>query len=138
MARFWDAYFNAPEHKEEGATKRTNFSLTGPLGDEFSFRLYGNLDKTRADAWDINRGHQSARAGTYATTLPAGREGVINKDINGVVRWDFAPLQSLELEAGYSRRVTCMRAIPRTPTLTLTLARNMAMKPTACIARTTC
>lgn len=45
----WDAYFNAPEHKEEGATKRTNFSLTGPLGDEFSFRLYGNLDKTQAD-----------------------------------------------------------------------------------------
>ena len=43
----WDAYFNAPEHKEEGATKRTNFSLTGPLGDEFSFRLYGNLDKPR-------------------------------------------------------------------------------------------
>ncbi|MDU7129051.1 MAG: siderophore enterobactin receptor FepA [Escherichia coli] len=68
----WDAYFNAPEHKEEGATKRTNFSLTGPLGDEFSFRLYGNLDKTQADAWDINQGHQSARAGTYATTLPAG------------------------------------------------------------------
>lgn len=61
MARLWDAYFNAPEHKEEGATKRTNFSLTGPLGDEFSFRLYGNLDKTQADAWDINRGHQSAR-----------------------------------------------------------------------------
>lgn len=29
---------------------------------------------------------------------------MINKDINGVVRWDFAPLQSLELEAGYSRR----------------------------------
>lgn len=55
MARLWDAYFNAPEHKEEGATKRTNFSLTGPLGDEFSFRLYGNLDKTRADAWDINQ-----------------------------------------------------------------------------------
>lgn len=66
--------------------------------------MYGNLDKTQADAWDINQGHQSARAGTYATTLPAGREGVINKDINGVVRWDFAPLQSLELEAGYSRQ----------------------------------
>lgn len=71
----WDAYFNAPEHKEEGATKRTNFSLTGPLGDEFSFHLYGNLDKTQADAWDINQGHQSARAGTYATTLPAGAKG---------------------------------------------------------------
>ncbi|WP_333692720.1 TonB-dependent receptor plug domain-containing protein, partial [Atlantibacter hermannii] len=50
----WDTYLNAPEHKEEGATKRTNFSLTGPLGDSVSFRLYGNLDKTQADAWDIN------------------------------------------------------------------------------------
>ena len=123
--------------KREGATKRTNFSLTGPLGDEFSFRLYGNLDKTQADAWDINQGHQSARAGTYATTLPAGREGVINKDINGVVRWDFAPCNHSNWKRATAARVTCMRVIRRTPTLTLTLARNMAMKPTACIARTT-
>lgn len=36
--------------------------------------------------------------------MAAGREGVINKDINGSVRWDFAPMQSLEFEAGYSRR----------------------------------
>ena len=100
----WDTYFNAPEHKDEGSTKRTNFSLNGPMGGDFSFRLYGNLDKTQADAWDINQGHQSERTGTYSNTLPAGREGVINKDINGVVRWDFAPLQSLELEAGYSRQ----------------------------------
>lgn len=100
----WDTYFNAPEHKDEGSTKRTTFSLNGPMGGDFSFRLYGNLDKTQADAWDINQGHQSERTGTYANTLPAGREGVINKDINGVVRWDFAPLQSLELEAGYSRQ----------------------------------
>ncbi len=76
MARLPDAYFNAPEHKEEGATKRTNFSLTGPLGDEFSFRLYGgNLDKTQLTRGISTRGHQSARAGTRATTLPAGREG---------------------------------------------------------------
>ncbi|CAM6253229.1 TonB-dependent siderophore receptor [Citrobacter sedlakii] len=100
----WNTYFNAPEHKDEGATKRTNFSLNGPLGGDFSFRLYGNLDKTQADARNINQGHQSERTGTYADTLPAGREGVINKDINGVVRWDFAPMQSLELEAGYSRQ----------------------------------
>ena len=37
---------NAPEHKDEGSTKRTNFSLSGPLGGDFSFRLFGNLDKT--------------------------------------------------------------------------------------------
>ncbi|HAU6514910.1 TPA: TonB-dependent receptor plug domain-containing protein, partial [Salmonella enterica] len=53
----WNTYFNAPEHKDEGATKRTNFSLNGPLGGDFSFRLYGNLDKTQADARNINQGH---------------------------------------------------------------------------------
>ena len=100
----WDTYLDAPEHKDEGSTKRTNFNLTGPLGGDVSFRLYGNLDKTQADAWDINQGHQSERTGIYADTLPAGREGVENKDINGVLRWDFAPMQSLEFESGYSRQ----------------------------------
>ncbi len=100
----WDTYFNVPQHKSEGATKRTNFSLTGPLGGDVSFRLWGNLNKTQADAQDINQGHQSLRTGTYADTLPAGREGVVNKDINGLVRWEFAPMQSLEFEAGYSRQ----------------------------------
>ncbi len=100
----WNTYMNAPEHKDEGATKRTNFSLNGPLGGDFSFRLSGNLDKTQADAWDINQGHQSERTGIYTDTLPAGREGVENKNINGVVRWDFAPMNSLEFETGYSRQ----------------------------------
>lgn len=89
---FWDVYFNALEYKEEGVIKRINFSLIGSLGDEFSFRLYGNFDKIQVDAWDINQGYQFARVGTYVTTLLVGREGVINKDINGVVRWDFALL----------------------------------------------
>jgi ferric enterobactin receptor len=100
----WDTYLNAPEHKSEGSTKRTNFNLTGPLGGDFSFRLYGNLEKTQADAWDINKGHESLRTGSYAGTMPAGREGVKNKDVNGQLRWDFAPMNSLELEAGYSRQ----------------------------------
>ena len=100
----WDTYLNAPEHKSEGSTKRTNFNLTGPLGGDFSFRLYGNLEKTQADAWDINKGHESERTGSYAGTMPAGREGVTNKDVNGQLRWDFAPMNSLELEAGYSRQ----------------------------------
>ncbi|ANR78300.1 TonB-dependent siderophore receptor [Kosakonia sacchari] len=100
----WNTYFNAPEHKDEGSTKRTNFSLSGPLGDDVSFRLYGNLAKTQADAQDINKDHQSERTGTYANTVVAGREGSINKDITGVVRWDFAPMQALELQAGYSRQ----------------------------------
>lgn len=100
----WNTYFNAPEHKEEGSTKRTNFSLMGPLGDNFSFRLYGGLAKTQADAQFINEGHQSLRTGSYADTVPAGREGVENKDINALLRWAFAPMQALEFEAGYSRQ----------------------------------
>lgn len=100
----WNTYFNAPEHKQEGATKRTNFSLTGPMSDDVSLRLWGNMDKTQADAWDINQGHQSLRTGSWSDTLPAGREGVTNKDINGAVRWQFAPMQALEFQAGYSRQ----------------------------------
>ena len=100
----WNTYFNAPEHKSEGSTKRTNFSLTGPLGGDFSFRLWGDLDKTQADARDINASHRSERTGIYADTMPAGREGVIDKNINGQVRWDFAPMQSLAFETGYTRQ----------------------------------
>lgn len=100
----WNAYMNMPQHKEEGATRRTDFSLLGPLSDTLSFRLYGGYNKTGADDWDINAGHESLRTGNQIGTLPAGREGVRNKDINGLLRWDFAKGQSLEFEAGYSRQ----------------------------------
>lgn len=100
----WNTYFNAPQHKSEGATKRTDFSLSGGLTDNLSFRLYGKINKTQADARDINADHQSDRTGTYASTLAAGREGVRNKDINGLLRWDITKQQSLEFEAGVSRQ----------------------------------
>ncbi|HDL7423188.1 TPA: TonB-dependent siderophore receptor [Yersinia enterocolitica] len=100
----WNAYMNLPQHSEEGATRRTDFSLLGPLSDTVSFRLYGGYNKTDADDWNINQGHESARTGNQAGTLPAGREGVRNKDINGLLRWEFAQGQSLEFEAGYSRQ----------------------------------
>ncbi len=100
----WNTYLNAPEHKKEGATKRTDFSLSGPLGDAFSFRLSGGLSKTQADAQDINQGHQSLRTGTYADTLPAGREGVVDKNIDALLSWEFAPQQTLDFETTYSRQ----------------------------------
>jgi outer membrane receptor for ferrienterochelin and colicin len=31
-------------------------------------------------------------------------EGVVNKDIHSKLRWEFAPMQALEFEAGYSRQ----------------------------------
>ncbi|CAM3319555.1 TonB-dependent siderophore receptor [Yersinia entomophaga] len=100
----WNAYMNVPQHSKEGATRRTDFSLMGPLSDTLSFRLYGRYNKTDADEWDINAGHESLRTGNQVGTLPAGREGVRNKDINGLLRWDFSPGQSLEFQAGYSRQ----------------------------------
>ncbi|UYZ84086.1 TonB-dependent siderophore receptor [Entomomonas sp. E2T0] len=91
-------YRNMPQHKSEGVTKRIDFGLSGPLADNLSYRIYGNLNKTDADDKDINKNHT---IGNFAT---AGREGVRNKDINGLIKWQFTPEQSLEFEAGFSRQ----------------------------------
>ncbi|ESE22715.1 TonB-dependent receptor plug domain protein, partial [Escherichia coli 908675] len=77
-------YTNQPESSDEGATRRANFSLSGPLaGNALTTRLYGNLNKTDADSWDINS--------PVGTKNAAGHEGVRNKDINGVVSWKLNP-----------------------------------------------
>ncbi|ASL95355.1 outer membrane receptor FepA [Serratia marcescens] len=99
-----NGYFNVPQHKQEGATKRTDFSLSGPLSDSLSFRLFGGYSKTQADAWDINESHKSERVGAYANSVPAGREGVVDKNIDALLHWDFAHLQSLEFEYAYGRQ----------------------------------
>ena len=97
-------YTSFPTHSDEGATKRMSFGLNGPLTDTLSYRVYGNVAKTDSDDWDINSGHESARTGNQAGTLPAGREGVRNKDVNGLLSWALTPEQTLDFEAGYSRQ----------------------------------
>ncbi|MFD1801477.1 TonB-dependent siderophore receptor [Mixta tenebrionis] len=90
-------FTNQPEDEKEGATKRANFSLSGPLaGEALTMRLYGNINKTQADAWDIN----NAQNGSYA----AGHEGVRNKDINGQLSWKLSPSQIIDFDYGYSRQ----------------------------------
>lgn len=90
-------FTNQPEDSKEGATKRANFSLSGPLaGDALTMRLYGNINKTDADAWDIN----NAQNGSYA----AGREGVRNKDINSLLSWKLTPEQIIDFSYAYSRQ----------------------------------
>ncbi|MCT6589800.1 TonB-dependent siderophore receptor [Pantoea dispersa] len=90
-------FTNQPEDDKEGATRRANFNLSGPLaGEALTMRLYGNLNKTDADAFDIN----TAQNGAYA----AGREGVRNKDINGVLSWKITPTQIVDFSYGYSRQ----------------------------------
>ncbi|KJO62404.1 outer membrane receptor protein [Klebsiella aerogenes] len=90
-------FTNQPENNKEGATNRANFNLSGPLaGDALTMRLYGNINKTDADAWDINH----AQNGSYA----AGREGVRNKDINSLLSWKMTPQQILDFNYAYSRQ----------------------------------
>lgn len=97
-------YSNFPQHSDEGATQRMTFGLNGPLTDSLSYRVYGNVAKTDSDDWDINAGHESNRTGNQAGTLPAGREGVRNKDVNGLLSWHLTPEQTLDFEAGFSRQ----------------------------------
>lgn len=94
-------YANAPEHSDEGATQRLNFSLSGPLAENFSYRLTGNTNETGADGKYINAGKQ---APGYATVLPAGREGVRNQDLSAQVSWKFLPDQTLDLDINYGRQ----------------------------------
>lgn len=90
-------YTSQPENSKEGDTRRANFNLSGPLaGDVLTMRLYGNINRTDADAFDIN----TAENGSYA----AGREGVRNKDINTVLSWKITPLQVIDFSYGYSRQ----------------------------------
>lgn len=92
-------YGKFQEDSQEGDTKRGSFNLSGPLAENLSFRLYGNAAKTDADSPDLNRTSSTASA-----IAPAGREGVNNKDINALLRWDLTPQQVLELELGASRQ----------------------------------
>jgi ferric enterobactin receptor len=97
-------YSSFPTHGDEGATKRMDFGLSGPLTDSLSYRVYGNVAKTDSDDADINQGHESLRTGNQVGTLPAGREGVRNKDVNALLSWHLSPEQTLELETGFSRQ----------------------------------
>jgi len=90
-------YANQPQDNKEGATRRIGFNLSGPIiQDTLGFRIYGNLNKTDADAADINAGHGNDSA--------AGVEGVRNKDIAGRLQWKISPAQTLILDSSYSRQ----------------------------------
>lgn len=103
------AYTNQPQSSKDGASKRMNFMLAGPLSDKVGMRLSGNVAKTDSDDRDINQGHQSTRGvatnGTdYRGTYPAGREGVRNKDL--AARLSFQPVDDhqFDLDASFSRQ----------------------------------
>ncbi|KFI29631.1 TonB-dependent siderophore receptor [Haematobacter massiliensis] len=92
--------FGFPEDSREGGTQRGNLMLGGPINDVLSFRVYGNYNKTKADDPDIN-----ADANVNpAQVPPAGREGVVNKDVGALLSWDVTPDQKLDFEFNFSRQ----------------------------------
>lgn len=95
-----------PESSKEGDGKRANFMIGGPISETLSFRLYGNANKTDADAADINPERPVTEDdGTITYDPPlAGSEGVRNKDIGGLLSWDVAPGHVVDFEASFSRQ----------------------------------
>ncbi|KAF1712367.1 TonB-dependent siderophore receptor [Pseudoxanthomonas kalamensis DSM 18571] len=89
-----------PMHGEEGDSQRAGVQLSGPLSDRLSFRLYGNVNETDADSLDLNADYAAAEG----NTPPAGREGVKNKDLSALLRWDVNDTQVIEFEAATSRQ----------------------------------
>lgn len=95
-------YHNQPESSKEGDTNRVNMNLSSPITDTLSMRVYGNYNKTDADARDINAG----TAPTDDSGIPrtSGREGVVNKDMNALFSWRPNRNNILDLDVGYSRQ----------------------------------
>ncbi len=102
-------YTNQPQDRKEGETNRIGFSVSGPIiQDKLGIRIYGSLNKTDADAADINpttvtttrRGGRTVTS----TSMGAGRDGVKNRDIAARLAWRITPEQTLTLDSSYSRQ----------------------------------
>ncbi|SHF45937.1 outer membrane receptor for ferrienterochelin and colicins [Lampropedia hyalina DSM 16112] len=99
----WNVYVDRAEHREEQESRRSSFSISGPLAEPVSFRLYGNVAKSTADDLAIN----ATASGTPLSPTsipPAGRAGVRNRDLNGLLQWRLTPSQTLDMEVGFSRQ----------------------------------
>ncbi|RVU02258.1 TonB-dependent receptor [Novosphingobium umbonatum] len=96
------AYTEQPQQQDYSKTYRYNASVSGPIAKGLSFRLYGNYNVSTADAARLNA---AASADQAAVANPAaGREGVQNKDINGLIRWQIAPGHRVDISSSYSRQ----------------------------------
>ncbi|WP_282603897.1 FepA family TonB-dependent siderophore receptor [Paracoccus sp. PARArs4] len=93
-------HWNQPESGDEGATKRMNLLLAGPISERLGLRLWGNFNKSDADDADIN----PVIGEGDDTQILAGTEGVVNKDVGASLSWDAAPGHRLDLDATFSRQ----------------------------------
>ena len=95
-------YLNQPEDSDEGNTNRIGIRLSGPISDTLSLRLYGNYNKTNPDARNINAARSQLNADGLAES--AGREGVVNQDLNALFSWRPDARNTVDLEAAFSRQ----------------------------------
>ena len=93
-----------PQNSKEGWTRQTDFITSGPLSNVLSYRIYGGLSKRDADAPDINGPVNRGAGGTEDVYGLAGRDGLINGNINGLLSWRMTPEQTIDLQGGYSRQ----------------------------------
>lgn len=94
---------NLPENSKDGDTNRAGFMLGGPVGQQLTFRLFGNYSQTDPDAADINPIRLDPETGEELPRL-AGAEGVVNKDLGALLSWQVTPGHALDFEFNYSRQ----------------------------------
>jgi ferric enterobactin receptor len=92
-------YYGLPQHNDEGGSKRVNVNLSGPINEQWGYRIYGSYNKTDSDSPDINTNNTA----TGATTA-AGREGVKNEDLNALFRWKPVANQTVDFNFAHSRQ----------------------------------
>ncbi|NPD16979.1 FepA family TonB-dependent siderophore receptor [Xinfangfangia sp. D13-10-4-6] len=92
-------HYGWPQSGDEGSTGRVNFMTAGPLGERLSFRLTGNYNKTEADSLTINEDAVAPGA-----AVPAGREGVTNRDFGALLTWHAADGHDIDFEYSYGRQ----------------------------------
>lgn len=102
FAGWVDAYGSYSQNRDEGDSYRTGFGLSGPIvKDRLSYRIYANYNRTEPDKPGINRVNDVK---TWYLRHAAGREGVINKDVNARFVLNLTDDQRLTLDSGWSRQ----------------------------------
>ncbi|RWR28126.1 TonB-dependent siderophore receptor [Sinirhodobacter populi] len=91
--------YNAPQHSDEGDTKRVNLMYALPLTQNLHARFNANWNHTDPDAFDIN-----ADSVAEGENVPAGRDGVVNKDFSALLTWEPVDGQSIDFNFDYSRQ----------------------------------
>ncbi len=102
-----NTYFHVPQDNAEGGGQRVNGMIAGPIGEKLSFRLTGNYNKTDADSPTINLDatpQVDENGETVRSARPAGREGVINKDVGALLSWTPNDAHQIDFEASFSRQ----------------------------------